>query len=182
MSRNYKFRNQEIPHFVTFTTVNWIDALTRPNYKEIILDSLNYCISNKGLKVYAWVIMSNHVHLIIGTNKDAMENIMRDLKRHTSKTILKAIAENPNESRKDWMLWMFERAGQKNSNNLKYQFWQQHNHPIELDNNKIMDQKLDYLHENPVAEGYVFEPHEYKYSSAIDYAGGKGLINIELLQ
>lgn len=120
--------------------------------------------------------------MIIGTYKEPMENILRDLKKHTSKSLLKAISENPVESRKEWMLWMFERAGKKNSNNSKYQFWQQHNHPIELDSNKLKDQKLDYLHNNPVVEGYTMEPHEYKYSSAIDHAGSKGLIVIELLQ
>ena len=78
------------------------------------------------------------------------------------------------------MLWMFERAGKKNSNNKNYQFWQQHNQPIELLDNKIIDQKLNYIHENPVEEGFVNEAYEYKYSSAIDYADGKGLINVVL--
>jgi putative transposase len=181
MSRNYKFRDQERPYFISFATVYWIDALTRPVYKDIVVDSIKYCIENKGLIVYAWVIMSSHVHMIIGTNKNPMENIVRDLKRHTSKALLKAISENPVESRREWMLFMFERAGRKNSNNSKYQFWQQHNHPIELDNNTVMDQRLDYLHNNPVEEGYVYEPHEYVYSSAIDYSGGKGLINVVLM-
>jgi len=100
MSRKYKFRNPEAVYFVTFTTVNWIDVFTRPIYKEIIVDSINYCIKNKGLVVYAWVIMSNHVHLVIETRNAALEDIMRDLKKHTSKTIIKAIEENPQESRK----------------------------------------------------------------------------------
>ena len=77
---------------------------------------------------------------------------------------------------------MFEQAGKKNSNNLKYQFWQQHNHPIELDNNIIIDQKFDYIHNNPVEEDYVYEPQEYKYSSAIDYGGGKGIVDIFLIE
>ena len=93
MSRKYKFRNPEAVYFVTFTTVNWIDVFTRRIYKEIIVDSLNYCIKNKGLMVYAWVIMSNHVHLVIESRNAAMEDIMRDLKKHTSKTILKEIEE-----------------------------------------------------------------------------------------
>ena len=88
--------------------------------------------------------MSNHVHLIIGTVDKKMEDIVRDIKRHTSKTILKAIANNPQESRKEWMLWMFERAGKHNPNNEIYQFWQQNNQPIELWSNEVFDQKLDY--------------------------------------
>ena len=110
-----------------------------------------------------------------------MQDILRDLKKHTAKTIIKAIQENPTESRQEWLLWMFERAGKKNGNNSIYQFWQQHNKPIELYDNKIMEQKLDYLHNNPVIEGWVNEPHEYKYSSAIDYAAGKGIVRVELI-
>ena len=92
---------------------------------------------------------------------------------------LKTIEENPQESRKEWLLWFFERAGKKNRNNSKNQVWQQNNKPIELSNAKMIEQKLNYIHNNPVAEGIVFEAHEDKYSSAVDYAGGKGMINIE---
>ncbi|MET3503507.1 REP element-mobilizing transposase RayT [Mucilaginibacter rubeus] len=89
------------------------------------MDSLKYCIENKGLELYAWCIMSSHVHLIISTEKGNLSDILRDLKRHTSKTILKAIAENIQESRREWLLWMFEHAGKRNANNEQYQFWQQ---------------------------------------------------------
>ncbi len=111
-----------------------------------------------------------------------MEDILRDLKRYTSKAILKAIAEHPQESRKEWMLWMFERAGTRNPNNEKYQFWQQHNNPIELFSNEVMEQKLEYLHNNPVIAGIVPEPWEYLYSSARDYSGGKGILEIIFIE
>ncbi len=182
MSRNYKFWDQNRLHFISFSVVNWIDALTRPQYKDIIVESAKYCIKNKGLEIYAWCIMTNHVHMIIGTNKNKMENIVRDLKRHTSKKILDAIETNQQESRKDWMLWMFERAGKRNPNNQKYQFWQQNNQPIELSTNEMMDQKLNYIHENPVKEGLVAKPEDYLYSSAIDYCGGKGFIPIIFIE
>jgi putative transposase len=182
MSRNYKITDQSQLHFLSFATVYWIDAFTRPSYKDILVDSLNYCIKNKGLVVYAWCIMSNHVHLIIGTQKDNQSSIIRDLKKHTSKTIVKAIADNPQESRKEWMLWLFERAGKRNSNNTTFQFWQQQNHPIELSNTFLIEQKLEYIHNNPVGAGFVNEPHNYPYSSAIDYAGGKGMVDIILLE
>jgi REP-associated tyrosine transposase len=76
---------------------------------------------------------------------------------------------------------IFDAAGKANPNNIKFQFWQQDNHPIELDNNKIIEQKLDYIHENPVKQGFVNLPECYDWSSAIDYDGGKGLVDIELL-
>jgi len=173
MSRKYKFQNTEAIYFVTFSTVNWIDVFTRPLYKEILVDSLNYCIKNKGL-VYAWVIMSHHVHLVMERRSVDLEDIMHDLKKHMSKTILKAIEENPQESRKAWMLWMFERAGKKNSNNSKYQFWQQHNQPIELTLQAFnIDSTFEYIHNNPVVAGFVDRPEHYPFSSAVDFAGGK---------
>jgi len=80
------------------------------------------------------------------------------------------------------MLWMFERAGQRNPNNKNFQFWQQNNHPIELSDNAIMQQKLDYIHQNPVEERLVYGSEDYIYSSAIDYAGGRGLLDIKIIE
>lgn len=182
MSRNYKFHDQQKPYFISFATVYWLDVFTRPAYKDIFVDSVNHCIKEKGLIVYAWVLMTSHVHMIIGTEQEMMSDILRDLKKFTSKNIIKAIKNNPQESRKEWILWMVERAGMKNGNNKKYQFWQQNNKPIELTDNRIIEQKLEYLHNNPVEEGFVNEPYDYKYSSAIDYAGGNGLVKVVLLK
>ena len=180
MSRKYKFHNPQGVYFVSFATVNWIDVFTRPQYKDILVENLNYCIMNKGLVVYARVIMSNHVHLVTATNQEPLENILRDMKKYTSKIIIKAIEETPQESRKGWMLWMFQRAGQRNSNNKQYQFWQQHNQPIELSIGlHDIDAAIDYIHENPVKAGFVNKPEDYPYSSAIDFGGGKGLVHIE---
>lgn len=181
MSRNYKISDQSQLHFISFATINWVDVFTRPAYKNIIVESLNYCIQNKGLEVYAWCIMSNHIHLIIGSETENQSGIIRDLKKHTSKTIVKAIADNPQESRKEWMLWMFKRAGKRNINNKDFQFWQQHNQPIELNSNFLIEQKLTYIHNNPVEAGIIWEPKDYLYSSAIDYTGGKGMVDVILL-
>jgi putative transposase len=101
MSRNYKIKDQTKLYFVSFATVNWIDVFVRRIYFEIIVESLKYCQANKGLELYAWCIMSSHVHLIMGTKDAKIENILRDMKRHTSKKILQAIAENNQESRRE---------------------------------------------------------------------------------
>lgn len=91
------------------------------------------------------------------------------MKQFTAKRILKAIEENTEESRREWMLWMFERAGKKVSSHEKYQFWQHDNHPIELNYNAILPQKLDYQHKNPVEAGLVTRPEDWLYSSAKNY-------------
>ncbi|MEQ9425770.1 MAG: transposase [Cyclobacteriaceae bacterium] len=172
MSVKYKFRDQTRLHFVTFAVVNWIDVFSRRSYRDILVDSLKYCQKEKGLEIYAWCIMTNHVHLIIGTEgRNKLEAILRDFKKFTSQKLIRAIGENQEESRKEWMLWMFERAGLKNSNNKKYQFWRQDNHPIELSTNEMLTSRLDYIHNNPVEAGLVLAPEEYLYSSAKNYSG-----------
>ena len=169
MSRKYKFTDQDELYFVSTATVYWIDVFTRIEYKDILIDSLKFCIATKELEVYAFCIMTNHLHLIIGTKGRKMEETLRDMKQFTAKRILKAIADNPQESRKEWLLWMFERAGKYKAGNEKYQFWQHDNHPIALTNAKILKQKLEYLHNNPVEAGFVDKSEDWLYSSAKSY-------------
>ncbi len=104
----------------------------------MFIDSINFCIENKGLIVYGYVIMSSHVHMIISSHDNKVENILRDMKSWTSSELKKSIKQNPQESRREWMIWIMERAGKKNSNNDNFQFWLQHNKPIELIDNEMM--------------------------------------------
>ena len=180
MSRKYKFRDQGKAYFVSFATVYWVDVFTRRLYKDILVDSINYCINEKGLIVFGWCIMTNHVHMIIAADGEDLHNIMRDLKSFSAKQILKAIEENQQESRREWLISMFKLAGKKNSNNVNFQFWQQHNQPIVLDNFVIFEQKLNYIHNNPVGAGFVEFSEQYLYSSARDYSEEKGLVAIRL--
>jgi len=183
MATRYRFGDSERPHFITFPVIEWIDVFSRECYKEILADSIRFSITNKGLIVHAWIIMPNHVHMIVSALQGHdLTDTIRDIKKFTSRKIVEAIESNAQESRKQWMLWLFKSAGSKNTNNNEYQFWQQDNHPIELVTNEMMDQRLNYLHENPVRAGLVWEPADYKYSSAIDYyKQEKGLIEIQPL-
>lgn len=178
MSRNYKFRDQEQPYFVTLTVVGWIDIFTRDLYREVVLESMQHCIKHKGLIVYAWCIMTNHVHLIIGTKDKPMYDILRDMKSFTSRQLRKILESNDQESRRGWMMYNFTRSGYENKNNIDWQLWQQHNHPIELDTAELVQQKLDYIHENPVKAGFVSRPEDFVWSSARNYAGEMGLMDV----
>jgi REP element-mobilizing transposase RayT len=182
MSSKYKFRDQDDLYFVTFSVVNWIDLFIRNEYKEIMLESWTHCQENKGLEIYAWCIMTSHIHMVIGTHGSKLEEIMRDMKKHTYITLKKAIQTHPGESRREWLLWMMERAGRKNSQNINFQLWQQDNHPIALYDVKILHQKLDYIHNNPVQAGFVDKPEDYLYSSARNYYGLPGLFGIILVE
>jgi len=182
MARKYAIRDQEKFYFVTFTVVYWIDIFIRKEYREIFLDSVRYCQKEKGLEVGAYCIMSSHVHMIIGTKEGhKLEDIIRDLKSYTARHIRKYMEVNPSESRKEWVLWMMKRAGKKKSNNKGFQFWLQHNHPIEINSNEILESRLNYIHQNPVEIGLVEQGKDWLYSSARDYEGEKGLLEIYLL-
>ena len=178
MSRNYKFHNPSGKYFVSFAVVHWLDVFVREEYMDCIVKNLNYCVANKGMVIYGWCLLSSHIHLIFMSEQGKPAELLRDFKSYTAKQLILLIKENPQESRKEWLLNAFEKAGIKNSNNTNNQFWQQNNHPIEIWSNKVFEQKLDYIHSNPVVSGFVKNIFDWKYSSAIDYCGNKGMISI----
>ncbi len=178
MSRNYKFHNSEGLYFVSFAVVEWLDVFTRNDYKDILLQSLSYCQKEKGMEIIAWCIMTNHVHLIFRSIKGQHPSLLLgDFKRFTSKAVVKAIRENPRESRKEFLLEQFKKAAVKSSNVKTYQFWRHDNKPIELWSNKVIEEKIRYVHNNPVEAGLVYKAQDYVYSSALDYADEKGLLD-----
>lgn len=126
--------------------------------------------------------MTNHVHLIIRSEQNSLSDIMRDMKKFTSYQLYSAIQEHPQESRKEWLLWMFEQAGKRNKNNKNVQVWQQHNQPIELDTNEKIDQRLEYVHMNPVKAGFVIKPEDWVHSSARQYAGLEDRFELEMIE
>ena len=179
MSRKYKFHNKEGLYFISFATVYWLDVFVRDSYFAAFIESLEYCRKNKGMELFAWCILPSHVHLIFRDKDKNPSKLIKELKTYTSKKIQNLISENPQESRKEWMLWLMERAGKKNSNVKFRQFWQQNNKPIELWSSEVIKQKIDYIHNNPVEAGFVIEPHHWKYSSAVNYSGEQGMIEID---
>ncbi len=181
MSRKYKFRKPEAAYFVSFATVNWLDVFTREIYLGILADSITYCRKHKGMELYSYVFMPNHVHLLFRSLNNDPSGLIRDFKGFTSRKLIKAIKDNPLESRKEYLLAQFEKAGLKNSNVKNYQFWQQNNQPIEVYSNWVVEQKVNYIHNNPVKEGLVTNPVDWKYSSARNYAGDQTVLEIDLM-
>lgn len=169
MSDTYKTYEGKV-YYVTLTVVGWIDVFTRKEYVYELIKNLQFCQENKGLEIYAYVIMFNHVHLICKSETKPLNYILRDFKSFTAKKIFKMIEENPQESRKEWLIYMFKFFGKGNSQNKEIQFWQHGNHAIELGNHEIIKQKINYLNNNPVKAGYVAEPHHYLYSSANEFS------------
>ncbi|WP_308469745.1 transposase [Gelidibacter japonicus] len=157
MSRNYKFHNPEGLYFVNFAVVAWLHVFTRIEYKEILLQSLTFCQKEKGMEIIAWCIMTNHMHLVFRSIKGQHPALLLgDFKRFTSKALVKAIQQNSIESRKEFLLAQFEKAGAKASNVKRFQFWRHDNKPIELWSNAVIWEKIKYIHQNPVVAGLVY--------------------------
>ena len=114
--------------------------------------------------------MSTHLHLVVSAKNHNLSDVLRDLKKFTSKQIMAAIMNNSKESRKEWMMEIFRKEGQKNSRNSIFQFWWQDNQPQELYSPAFIFQKMNYIHNNAVEAGIVEKPEDYIYSSAKDYA------------
>ena len=166
-------------YFLTHTIVDWIDIFTRRELADIVVDSLDHCIRQKGLELYAWCLMPSHLHMIARSptrDERELSNIMRDFKKFTSGEIIRTIGRI-GESRREWLLKHFK-AGPN-----KYQVWQEGMHPIALFTRRFTEQKLIYIHENPIAAGLVDEEEHYRLSSARDYAGSKkGLLDIVFVE
>ena len=126
--------------------------------------------------------MPSHLHLICSTHGDPLSGIVRDFKTHTAKEIIKGI-DTVFESRRLWMLGLFEEVGRGLNRITNYKVWQDGNHPILLDTPKLTWEKMEYVHNNPVAEEIVSEPEHYLYSSARDYCTNrKGYLQIEFAE
>jgi REP element-mobilizing transposase RayT len=163
-----------VRHFDKLST----SVFTRNEYKDILIDSLGYCQKEKGMEIISWCIMTNHVHLVYrSVAGQKPEQILGDFKRFTSKKLVKAIQENTRESRREFLINQFKEEAQKSSNVNRFQFWRHDNKPIELWSNKVITEKINYVHQNPVEAGLVFRAEDYVYSSAIDYSEEKGLID-----
>jgi REP element-mobilizing transposase RayT len=181
MSEKYKIRDNDKAYFLTSTVVGWIDLFTRPNHKMLLVNSLKYCIKNKGLIIFAWCLMPSHLHLICKADEgNNLSDILRDFKTFTSKQIVEQVINEP-ESRREWMLEYFEKACSHLKSGQKYKVWQDGNQPKEIFSTSFLYEKLEYIHNNPVQDLIVEKPWEYLYSSARNYADLDGVLEVCVL-
>jgi len=182
MSGGYQIRDQRAMHFVTFQVVSWVDIFTRKSYRDDFLDALRYYRDNQGLRIHAWVVMSNHVHMMLSATQPVndLSSVIGRLKSFTAQLIYKTLNEEP-ESRRDWMIALFTKASDAHQRNSRYQIWTHDNHPIELNTNEKVADRLDYIHQNPVRAGIVGLSEDYLYSSARSYAGLTGLLKVDFV-
>jgi len=179
MSTKYKATRANKAYFVTITTVNWADVFTRLEQRMVLVNALNYCTDNKGLVIYGYCIMPSHLHLLCRANneEDILADILRDFKKFTSKKIISTII-NEKESRRDWLLEMFEKSCEHLKREQNYKVWQSGYHAVLVESEKFVYQKLNYIHNNPVVDKIVLNSWEYVFSSAKNYNDEEGLVKV----
>ena len=167
----YKIVDPELPHFLTCTVLHWIPIFTRPGTVNIVLESLRF-LAKDGLKVYAYVILENHMHLV-AQSEDLARDISR-FKSFTAKRLVQYLAENNIRQVLD------QRAFYKKAhkNDRAYQLWQEGCHPEWIQNDEMMRQRIEYIQQNPAKRGYVDQAVHWRYSSARNYAGENGLLAV----
>ena len=167
----YQIVDPKLPHFVTCTVLHWIPVFTRQATVAVLLDSLRF-LQQDGLKVYAYVILENHLHLLLQSPQ--LDRDMARFKSHTAKQLIAYLSEQ-NVTPILEQLAFYKKA---HKDDRAYQFWQEGYHPEWIQNDEMMRQKVEYIHQNPVRRGYVDLPEHWRYSSARDYLGQPGLLEV----
>jgi len=178
MSTKYKATEADKAYFITITTVGWIDVFTRLSQKELLVASLRHCQDEKGLEIYAYCIMSNHIHMLCAASDGKiLADIIRDFKKYTSKKIIKTILEQ-SESRREWMLAYFQKSCSHLKRAQRYKVWQDGYHAEIVYSNKFIKEKVTYIHQNPVKAKIVANAEDYIFSSARNYADSPSEIEV----
>lgn len=170
MSTKYKATVIGNAYFITITVVGWIDIFTRLRQKYVLVNALRYCQKERGLEIYAYCIMSSHIHLLCKAGKnETLSSLMRDFKKYTSKKIVENILEHP-ESRREWMLAYFKNVCSHLKRKQQFKIWKDGYHAEIVYSNMFIKQKINYIHSNPVKEKIVANAEDYIFSSARNYA------------
>jgi REP element-mobilizing transposase RayT len=180
MPHAFQIHKQDAAYFLTLTTVEWIDAFRREENKIILCDSLNFCVENKGLKIYSYVIMSSHLHMIAKAQNGNLSDVIRDYKKYTAFKIINGF-KTEEEINNIKTIEIINSGGQVQKKKSKCQLWQYNNHAEEVYGAKFTYSKINYIHANPVKAGLVQNAIDYRFSSARDYSGGRSPVKVTLL-
>jgi putative transposase len=168
----YRFFETEYPYFLTNTIVGWLPVFTRPEAVNIIYDSWRHCQRQRGLLILGYVILENHLHLI--ASAPDLPTVMQNFKSFTARSLIDLLERRSAAG----LLRQLQAHKPRHKTDSDYQLWQEGHHPEQIRTEAMMWQKLEYIHNNPVARGYVDDPLHWRYSSARNYAGSPGLIDV----
>lgn len=173
MSRSrYKIFENEYPHFMTCTVVGWLPVFTRVEAAKVILDSWKYLQDHDRLRLFGYVILENHVHFV--ASADDLSKEIGDFKSYTARKIIDLLERRGEKA----LLEQLKELKAFHKTDRTYQFWQEGSHPQQIQDDRMMRQKLDYTHYNPVRRGYVDDPVHWRNTSARNYAGVSGLLPV----
>jgi putative transposase len=176
MRTRYRIVENDQVYFITSTIIEWLPVFTRKPFFDLLIESINYSRTHKGLKIYAYVIMDNHLHLI--GRGDNLGKTIKEFKSHTAKWIIK-LSEQENKS---WLLNQFKFYKQTQKKKCNYQVWQEGYHPQLISSEEMIRQRIDYVHHNPVRAGLAEKPEDWLYSSARNFAGLPVVLDIDLME
>jgi len=173
MRSRYKVLEHSTPHFITSTVVEWLPVFTSSTYCDLLIESLKFCRGQKGLKLYAFVIMDNHIHMVCYAEN--LPRLMQEFKSYTASRLIQSIEKSGNKRLLNDLAY-FKRHDKSES---RHQFWQEGYHPQAVTTEEIMNQKMEYLHFNPVRRGLVDKPEYWRYSSASSFYGGVPVMDVD---
>jgi REP element-mobilizing transposase RayT len=166
MRSRYRIHDENAAHFITSTVVEWLPVFTTAACCDIVVRSLEYCRKHKGLRLYAWVILDNHFHAI--ASGPQLARALADLRRFTARELLNQLKLEG----RDWLINQLAYFCAAHKQESRHQVWQEGLHPQAVPSDKIMLQKLEYLHNNPLKRGLVASPEHWRYSSAHEWLEG----------
>ena len=171
----YKIYEPTHPHFITCTVLNWIPLFTRKESVEILIESFKYLQLTDNLKLYAYVILENHIHIV--AQSDDINKSMAKFKRHTARKLIMLLQKENVKTILEQLIF-YKKA---HKSDRPYQLWQEGIQPKLIQSDSMMTSKINYIHHNPVKRGYIDEAAHWRYSSARDYEGTRGLLEVERL-
>lgn len=170
----YKFLSDDSPYFLTCTTLEWIALFGIPEFAETLLNSLRFLQEHNRLIVYAYVIMEHHLHLVASSNNLSKE--IGNFKSFTARSIVDYLLQRHSRG----LLGHLRQHKVTHKTDRKYQIWQEGSHPEEIISDDMMEQKINYIHNNPVKAGFVDDPVHWRYSSARNYEGMEGILEVKM--
>ncbi len=168
----YRIFETEYPYFMTCTIVAWLPVFTRPETVDVVLDSWRFLQRERDFKLFGYVILENHLHLIASAPE--LPAVMRSFKSFTARRLIELLEQHGAET----LLRQMRANKLRHKKESEYQVWQEGSHPTQIQNDEMMWQKLEYIQNNPAKRGYVDDPLHWRYSSARNYAGQPGLIDV----
>lgn len=169
----YLITDPSQPHLLTCTVLEWLPVFTRSDSVQILLDAWGHQRHHNGLRLHGWVVLENHLHFVAQAPR--LDQCVAEFKSWTGSGVIDLLKQCGAVGLLDRL--HFARRAHKRDR--EYEFWQEGSHAEQIVDERMMREKLEFIHLNPVKRGYVDRAEHWRYSSARDYSEVAGLIEID---